>query len=58
MSVSQQHALTSKTQDAPEEKPTTTDAKWAEYFRIDMQPTTALALMSIVMIFYARVVGG
>ena len=58
MTVSQQHALTSKTQDAPEEKPITTDAPWAEYFRIDMQPTTALMLASIVMIFYARIVGG
>ena len=58
MTISQLHDLTSKTQDTPEAKPTTTDAPWTEYFRTDMQPTTALTLMSIVMIFYARVVSG
>ena len=57
MTISQQQDLTAKTQVASNEKPTTTVAPWAEYFRIDMQPTTALALMSILMIFFARLVG-
>jgi hypothetical protein len=31
---------------------------WHEYIRTDMQPITLLMLMTVVMIFFARVVGG
>jgi len=39
----------------PGEKPSTTQALWKEYFRTEMQPTTTMMLVAILMILYARV---
>jgi hypothetical protein len=30
---------------------------WAEYLRADLQPTTTMTMVAIIMIFYTRVVG-
>ena len=45
------------TQDAPSEKPLATTAR-RPCFGCDMQPTTIMMLVAIMMIFYSRVAGG
>lgn len=49
--------LVAAIREVPVQKPPTEPIAWQEYFRSDMQPTTTMMLVAVLMIVYSRVVG-